>query len=161
MTNSWKWGLSMNVILSQREWLKSPLAVRQHVSVSLQSGKCSYLPIYLIKHKLNINNVLCCIPLTYEWICSKIKLYCFLLYASFVHIVYAKLGQADAGDNEVKLIMNMPLSGFEPATHWSEVQHDTSGLRSPPNASVPNVQITIGISYGSEHDVVCSPCHTK
>ena len=28
-----------------------------------------------------------------------------VFYASFVHIVSAKLGQADAGDNEVKLIM--------------------------------------------------------
>ena len=27
-----------------------------------------------------------------------------VFYASFVHIVYAKLGQADAGDNEAKLM---------------------------------------------------------
>ena len=30
-----------------------------------------------------------------------------MFYASFVHIVEAILGQADAGDNEVKLIMKL------------------------------------------------------
>ena len=30
-----------------------------------------------------------------------------VFYDSFVHIVYAKLGQADVGDNEAKLIMKL------------------------------------------------------
>ena len=30
-----------------------------------------------------------------------------VLYASFLHIVYAKLGQADAGDNEAKLMTKL------------------------------------------------------
>ena len=33
-----------------------------------------------------------------------------------MHIVLAKLGQADAGDNEAKLMTKLPLSGFELAT---------------------------------------------
>ena len=30
-----------------------------------------------------------------------------VFYASFVHIVYAKLGQAGAGDNEAKLMTKL------------------------------------------------------
>ena len=92
-----------------------------------------------------------------------------VFYASFVHIVLAKLGQADDGYNEVKLTTkhapewvrssdplirdtahhlwttvptqmmrrpvllrnlwwNMAPSGFDPVTHWLEIQHITSGL---------------------------------
>ena len=39
-----------------------------------------------------------------------------VFYASFVYIVEAKLGQADAGDNEAKLMTKLALSGFVLAT---------------------------------------------
>ena len=39
-----------------------------------------------------------------------------LFYASFVHIAYAKLGQADTGDNDVKLMMKHAPIWFEAAT---------------------------------------------
>ena len=39
-----------------------------------------------------------------------------MFYASFVHIVQAKLGQANAGDNEVKIMLKHAPSGFQPAT---------------------------------------------
>ena len=29
-------------------------------------------------------------------------------------------------------VLNLPLSGFELATQWSEAQHATAGLRRPP-----------------------------
>ena len=35
-----------------------------------------------------------------------------VFYVSFVHIVWAKLGQADAGDNETKLIMKLAHEWF-------------------------------------------------
>ena len=48
---------------------------------------------------------------------------------------HAKLGQADAGDNEAKLMTKLALSGFELATQWSEAQPATAGLRRPPSES--------------------------
>ena len=39
----------------------------------------------------------------YNLFCDEMMVF----YASFVHIVYAKLGQADAGDNEAKLMAKL------------------------------------------------------
>ena len=51
-----------------------------------------------------------------------------VFYAFFMHIVYAKLSQVSAGDNEMKLICNMSLSGFELPTQGSVGHHAASGL---------------------------------
>ena len=44
----------------------------------------------------------------------------------------SKLSQVITQHNKMSLIINMPMSGFEPATQWSETQHTTSGLPRPP-----------------------------
>ena len=57
-------------------------------------------------------------------------------WASFVHISQVTLGQAIAGDNEMKLMMKQaPEWGLnQPPTDQKEVQHTTSGLLFPPES---------------------------
>ena len=65
-----------------------------------------------------------------------------VLYASFVHIVYALLGRADAGDNEAKLMTKLAPQWVR--TSDPVIQHATAGLRRPP-CVVGGVWVVIGV----------------
>ena len=59
-----------------------------------------------------------------------------VFYASFVHIAYAKLGQADAGDNEAKLMTKL-------APEW--VRTSDPVIRSPARYRW---------DYGARHQII-------
>ena len=62
--------------------------------------------------------------------CDGMKWWCFMpLLCTLFRLNWAKQTPGIMRRNEWR---NLPLSGFELATQWSEAQHATAGLRRPP-----------------------------